>query len=88
MLDKFKENAEETHIRTLVTETKILDGGSHFDSWDWDAILHLVITLKVNPKRLDEVLKNTKVFRRILSFFRPLNQQFSEMPQAEVRLLF
>ena len=44
--------------------------------------MNVVQTLQVNPKRLDEVFKGTKFFRKLLSFYRPLNQQFSEMRKS------
>ncbi len=59
-----------------------MEQSSSHEAWNWDSIYELVKTLQMNPRRLDEIVKLTKFFRRILSFYRPLSLQFSEMPNV------
>jgi len=59
------------HIKVLIDKD--------FTKWNWNIIQDLIKGPLMNHKRLEETLKTTKFVNCILSFYRPLSHQFSDI---------
>lgn len=55
-----------------------------YSKWNWDGIMELVNGPLQNPRRLDDVIKNTKFLRRVLQFYRPSSRQFADIKKSKV----
>ena len=66
------------------TSSKKVVGSKDHTKWNWDSILELVQGPLLVPRRLEEVIKTTKIVKRLLYFYRPLNHQFSDMKRTKV----
>ncbi|KAI9341895.1 Rapamycin-insensitive companion of mTOR, N-term-domain-containing protein [Obelidium mucronatum] len=56
--------------------------------WSWDFILEFLLVLLNNSRRADEVLKSTKVLRRLLSFFKPVGSGFRfDMNEKDIEIV-
>jgi len=71
-------NIDEMHLRNLITDSQVLTD-KDFTKWNWNIIQDLIKGPLMNHKRLEETIKTTKFIKRILSFYRPLSHQFSEI---------
>ncbi|KXS22111.1 ARM repeat-containing protein [Gonapodya prolifera JEL478] len=76
---------DEDRFRLLISNTGIL-AIKDYTKWNWDAIMELVQGPLYNAKRLEDTLRNTKLVKRLLAFFRPANRQFSSIPKSKARL--
>ncbi|KAJ3140072.1 hypothetical protein HK100_010701 [Physocladia obscura] len=78
---------EDAQFRTIVADAEknfMRDSGK----WNWDFIQEFLQILLNNSRRADEVLKTTKILRRLLSFFKPVGSGFgSDMSQEDVEVL-
>ncbi|EPZ37073.1 hypothetical protein O9G_005039 [Rozella allomycis CSF55] len=54
-----------------------------YREWDWNVIVELLQGYLQNSKRVKEVIQNTKFIKRLLSFLRPSNKQFSKLSSGE-----
>ncbi|TPX62078.1 hypothetical protein PhCBS80983_g00632 [Powellomyces hirtus] len=70
---------DDVHFRIMLGDLEKVLGFKDYTKWNWDTIMEFIQGPLLNPKRLDEVIKNTKVLKRIVSFFRPMNYQFSNI---------
>ncbi|KAJ3219964.1 hypothetical protein HK099_004488 [Clydaea vesicula] len=59
-----------------------------YSKWNWDGIIELIEGPLQNPKRLDEAIKNSKLLRRLLHFYRPSNHQFSDIKKGSGSLKY
>ncbi|OUM70128.1 hypothetical protein PIROE2DRAFT_37632, partial [Piromyces sp. E2] len=71
-------NIDEMHFRNLINDTQVLTD-KDFTKWNWNIIQDLIKGPLMNHKRLEETIKTTKFIKRILSFYRPLSHQFSDI---------
>ncbi|KAJ3027756.1 UNVERIFIED_CONTAM: hypothetical protein HDU68_003201 [Siphonaria sp. JEL0065] len=56
--------------------------------WSWDFVLEFLLVLLNNSRRADEVLKNTKVLRRLLSFYKPMSSGFRmDMNEKDIEIV-
>ena len=58
--------------------------GREQTKWNYDVIMELIEGPLLNPKRLDEAIKVTKVLRRLIAFFHPSNSQFCNIKRTRV----
>ena len=56
--------------------------GKDYLRWNWDCIIELLQGPLLNPRRLEETLKNTKLIKRLLSFYRPYKNRYSEIKRT------
>lgn len=47
--------------------------------WNWDLIQELFLTSLKQPAILNDTLRNTAFVKRVLSFYRPVSLQFSDL---------
>ncbi|KAJ3339684.1 hypothetical protein HDU93_007910 [Gonapodya sp. JEL0774] len=69
---------DEDRFRVLLGNTGVL-ALKDYTKWNWDAIMELVQGPLYHVKRFEEVLRNTKLIKRLLAFYRPANRQFSSI---------
>ncbi|KAJ3298719.1 hypothetical protein HK104_010434, partial [Borealophlyctis nickersoniae] len=74
---------DDLHFRNLLAELEKVLAGKDFTKWNWDTIMELIQGPLLNPRRLDEVLKSTRIVKRLFSFYRPLNHQFSDLRKGK-----
>ncbi|KAJ3020885.1 hypothetical protein HKX48_009567 [Thoreauomyces humboldtii] len=70
---------DDVHFRIMLGDLEKVLGSKDYTKWNWDTIMEFIQGPLLNPKRFDEALKSSKVVRRITSFFRPMNYQFSNI---------
>jgi hypothetical protein len=70
---------DENHMKRLLDNSKVLELAEHSD-WDWDFISELVDIIGSNPKRTEELIKNTKFATKMIHYLKPTSRQFSDLP--------
>ncbi|PLW12704.1 hypothetical protein PCASD_21619 [Puccinia coronata f. sp. avenae] len=69
-------NIDDVSFRNLVIETQVLVTKDH-TRWNLVKLLELIEgTLYMNPKRLEELTRSTKVMKRLLSFLHPFEGRY------------
>ena len=51
-----------------------------YTKWNWTAISELMKGSLLNPKRFDELVRNTRFAARMIQFLKPSSKQFSDLP--------
>lgn len=74
---------DDVSFRNLVMETQVLVTKDH-TKWSVDRLVELVEGPLLNPKRLEEVTKSTKLMRRLLGFFHPLEGRYPYIKKTKV----
>ncbi|KAI8620159.1 Rapamycin-insensitive companion of mTOR, N-term-domain-containing protein, partial [Chytriomyces sp. MP71] len=78
---------EDAQFKSIVAEAEkmfLRDSGK----WGWDFIQAFLMVLLNNSRRADEVLRNTKILKRLLGFFKPIGSGFgSDMSEEDVEIL-
>lgn len=75
---------DDATFRNLLVETQVLTS-KDFSRWNWDVITDLLEGPLINPRRMEEALKGSKLMRRVLSFFHPHEHHYSTLPRTAVR---
>lgn len=73
---EFQKRFSSLDIRMLIIKSHVLDT-KNFQKWDWALITLMMKAPLRNAKLFDEVVKTTKFYKRLLSFFRPFKYRFS-----------
>ncbi|KAG0139923.1 hypothetical protein CROQUDRAFT_111390 [Cronartium quercuum f. sp. fusiforme G11] len=69
-------NIDDFSFRALVIETQVLVTKDH-TRWNVEKLLELIEgTLYMNPKRLEELTRSTKVMKRVLGFLHPFEGRY------------
>ncbi|KAI8456406.1 Rapamycin-insensitive companion of mTOR, middle domain-containing protein [Phakopsora pachyrhizi] len=69
-------NIDDLSFRTLVIETQVLVTKDH-TRWNIEKLLELIEgSLYMNPKRLEELTRSTKVMKRLLAFLHPFEGRY------------
>ncbi|CCE63190.1 hypothetical protein TPHA_0E00960 [Tetrapisispora phaffii CBS 4417] len=68
---------DDLKFRRMVFDSKVLQI-KDFSLWNWNIIQELLVGPLMNPKQLEELSK-TKFIRKLLVFYRPLRQRFSNV---------
>lgn len=69
---------QDTVFRQLLVESNVLNS-SNYLKWNWDTILKMIDGPLQNGKRLDETIRVSKFMNRIMSFYRPFKNRFSDL---------
>lgn len=75
---------DDANFRDLLVETQVLTS-KDYTRWNFDVLRDLLEGPLMNPKRMEEVLKGSKLMRRILTFFHPHEHLYSTLPRTPVR---
>lgn len=84
---KFKDPNFQFDIKTCVINTQVLTTKDYV-KWDWDLIMQLLQAPLRNPQVFEDVTKNTKLFKRLLSFYRPFKYRFSTLRRTKSNLIY
>ncbi|KAL2760914.1 hypothetical protein ACRALDRAFT_1078558 [Sodiomyces alcalophilus JCM 7366] len=68
----------DTVFRQLLVDSNVLNS-SNYLKWNWDTILKMIDGPLQNGKRLEETIKVSKFMNRIMSFYRPFKNRFSDL---------
>lgn len=68
---------DELQFRSLLLETQVLTTVNYL-KWRWDLISDLIEGPLLNPKRLEEGIKNSKFLKRLMGFYQPFKYRFSD----------
>lgn len=69
---------DDAHFRALLRDSMVMATKEH-QAWN-QAVLHELLDGPLrDPRRFDEALTNTKLVRRLLSFFRPFSQRYAAL---------
>lgn len=74
---------DDVHFKTLLADAEIKNL-KEYAKWNWDAITILIEGPLQNPRRLDDAIKNGKVLKSLLVFYRPSSHLFSEIKKGSV----
>jgi hypothetical protein len=86
--DLYREiQVDEAQVRLLIQETMVL-AEKEYSRWNWDLISELFQTFLRNPMVLNDTIRNTSFVKRVLSFFRPASNQFSDLLLNRFNLKF
>lgn len=69
---------DDNGFKQLLQDTQVLATKS-YSKWNWDALTELIQGPLLNPKRLDDAIRNTKFMKRLMSFYRPFKYRFSSI---------
>ncbi|KAI9291116.1 hypothetical protein K502DRAFT_368706 [Neoconidiobolus thromboides FSU 785] len=71
---------DENQFRNLILETQVL-ADKTYTKWNWEIILELLQGPLLNSKKFEEAIKNYKLIKRLISFYCPNSNMFSEVKQ-------
>lgn len=71
---------DEVRFKKMVYDTKVLQT-KDFTTWNWGILSDLLEGPLLNPKRLEDLARTTKFFRRLMVFYRPMRLRFSRIRQ-------
>ncbi|CEP60273.1 TORC2 complex subunit TSC11 LALA0_S01e06942g [Lachancea lanzarotensis] len=71
---------DEIRFKKMVFDTRVLQT-KDFTLWNWGTLLDLIEGPLLSPKRLEDLAKTTKFFRRLLVFYRPMRYRFAGIPR-------
>lgn len=69
---------DENTFRNLVLESNVLNTRDH-TKWSLDTLLTLFDGVLLNPKRLEEAMRASKLVRRVLAFYHPFSVRYSTL---------
>ena len=69
---------DETLIRNSVVEAEQMSA-KEYSKWNWEVLIDLLHGPLLNLNRFDDALKNYKFLKRVLQFFKPSSQCYSEL---------
>lgn len=76
---------DDNSFKQLLVDTQVLNTKTH-SKWNWDALTDLIQGPLLNPKRLDDTVRNTKFMKRLMSFYRPFKYRFSSIKNTRPNL--
>lgn len=82
IVNKLKNLPPDVDIKPLVLQTKVLSTKEYLE-WDWVMIYILLRAVLTNDERFEEVLKTTKLFKRLISFYKPQKAGFIKVFRDE-----
>ena len=69
---------DDVQFKSLLIETRVV-GSPKYRNWKWDLINNVIDGPMQNPKRMDEMIRSTKFLKRLMGFYRPFKERFSEV---------
>lgn len=80
--DVFTPDIEENTFKQIVNETQVLSTPK-WNKWNWDLVLKIIEGPLLNPRRLDDVIKNNKFIKRTMGFYRPFKFRFCDIRNSK-----
>ena len=69
---------DDVQFRNMMVDTQILVTKDH-TKWNLDTLTEMLEGPLLNPKRLDDVVKGTKLLKRLLAFYHPFALRFASI---------
>ncbi|KAJ3112369.1 hypothetical protein HDU96_004614 [Phlyctochytrium bullatum] len=76
--------SDDNQFKGVLADIEKMLGSKDFLRWNWDTIQELIEGPLTNPRRMEEAIKNSKVVKRLVSFYKPLNHQFSDIKKGKI----
>ncbi|KAJ1021886.1 hypothetical protein NDA16_003648 [Ustilago loliicola] len=78
---------DDVQFRNMMVDTQILITKDH-TKWNLDTLTEMLEGPLLNPKRLDEVAKGTKLLKRVLAFYHPFALRFASIRKLNANRRF
>lgn len=78
---------DDVQFRNMMVETQVLVTKDH-TKWNLDMLTEMLEGPLLNPKRLDDVAKGTKLLRRVLAFYHPFALRFASIRKLNTNRRF
>lgn len=75
---KMELRMDDAKLQALLKATEVYNG-KDYTKWHWDLIMEVIEGPLSDSKRMEDCIAKTKFAKRILSFLRPTNHQFSDV---------
>ncbi|TIB33360.1 hypothetical protein E3P77_01003 [Wallemia ichthyophaga] len=73
---------DDKNFQAMLLESQVLVTKDNV-RWNYDVVYDLLEGPLLNPRRLEEAIKNTKFIKRLMSFFHPFNLRFSNAKKTK-----
>lgn len=80
-------NIDDLEFKNMINNSFVLVT-KDYHNWNWTIITELLQGPLRSPKRFEEVIKTTKLFKRLMSFYRPFKYRFSVARKNKNNKLF
>ncbi len=74
---------DDMHFKNLLMEADI-KSVKEFSKWNWDGIIFLIQGPLQNTRRMEEAMRNSKLLKQLLVFYKPSSRQFSDIKKSSV----
>lgn len=78
---------DDIQFRNMMVDTQILITKDH-TKWNLDTLTEMLEGPLLNPKRLDDVAKGTKLLKRVLAFYHPFQLRFASIRKLSANRRF
>ncbi|KAH6586295.1 hypothetical protein BASA50_000759 [Batrachochytrium salamandrivorans] len=76
---------DELQLKTLLNDSEVI-GMKDCSKWNWDVIEDIVSGPLLNPKRFDDLTRNSKFAARLIAYYRPSSRQFCDLPKNSSKI--
>lgn len=80
-------NIDDATFRSQIVETQVLNTRDA-TKWNVSILMSLLQGPLLNPRRLDEAMRGTKLLKRLLAFFHPFALRYSDLPATPPNKVF
>ena len=70
-------------FQATLLDTQVMLTKDH-TKWNFEALQDLIEGPLLNPKRMEEAIKVSRFIRRLMSFFHPFSNRFSDITRSRV----
>ncbi|KNE58783.1 hypothetical protein AMAG_04335 [Allomyces macrogynus ATCC 38327] len=80
---------DDAQVRALLHESGVLGAKAReYTKWSWPLLVELFQGPLMIPRRIDEVLRTTKFFKRMCSFYLPSKRLFCDLPMSKSNAIY
>lgn len=76
-------NMDESNFKSVMQDIDKQLASSDFSKWNWSQISEFIEGALQNSKRLDDCIKNSKIIKRLLTFYCPSSTQFCDVSRVK-----
>ena len=74
-------------FQTALIETQVHVAAKDHTKWNFDALLELIEGPLLNPKRMEEAIKVSRIIKKVMQFYHPFTRRFADLPKSKVIIL-
>lgn len=82
---KLSMQMDDRTFQTALIETQVSATKDH-TRWNFDVLHELIEGPLLNPKRMEEAIKVSRVVRKLMQFYHPFAHRFSDLSKSAVSL--